>query len=286
MSGTTNLLLVQPNTTVATAVGGRTTVREVANGNNEIISRGEDVIYTGSGSDTVFAGGSEVAVYAGTGQLLFVGGPGADYVQGGSARATMVGGTGTDVLVGGTGGPNVLLAGSGNDTLIARSAGDLMFGGRGSTTFVGSPAGHGTMVGGSGRNVFNMSDGDVAFGGTGSDTFVTDRSVAVPATIVEGSGTENVVFGIGQAIAYGGQGNDTYTVADTAADGRAGTKIEIVGFKASDHLDLQGLSSAEVQRVVAGAASGAWGTTLSLPNGTQIVLFSVHGLSSAQVTAG
>lgn len=215
-----------------------------------------------------------------TGQLLFVGGAGADYVRGNSSQATiMYGGTGSDTLIGGTGGPNVLVAGSGNDTLVAASPGDLMFGGSGFTGFV-SPGGYAVMVGGTGRNVFDMSDGDVAFGNSGSDTFVIPLTVAERAVVVEGSGTENVEFGIGPAIAFGGQGNDTYAVKYGPV--YSGT-IEIVGFKPSDHLDLRGLSSAEVQDVVANAATGAWGTTLSLPSGTQIVLFSVHGLNGTQV---
>lgn len=256
---------------------GAALVTDSSAGNTVIYSLGNDTVVTGDGWDTVFASGSAASVTGGSGHLLFVAGAGSYSVSGGLGSATLYGGSGSATLQGGAAGSNVLVAGTGNATLVSAN-GDLMFGGAGETRFVGSAAGGDIMVGGTGQNTFVLAGGGVAFGGGTLDSFEAGSGGAI---LVEGAGESEVAFGSGAATAFAGTGSDTFTV--TAGEGG---RDGIVGFKATDSLVLQGYGSGEAARALGSATTGAFGTSLSLPDGTSLTLWGVQDLQGTQLVTG
>ncbi len=264
---------------LVTAPQGAATVTDPTDGPHLISSLGNDTIMAGSGWDTVFAAGASASVTGGGGHLVFVAGGGQYSVDGGAGSATLYGGSGSSTLRGGVAGGNVLVAGTGNATL-ASGNGDLMFGGPGDTRFTGSAAGHDLMVGGAGRNSFAITAEGTAFGGGTLDVFdVTDGGGG--AIIVGGAGQGEVLFGAGHTTAFAGTGADGFTVR-AGAGGTDG----VVGFKSTDHLVLQGYTSAEVAQALGSARSGGFGTALSLSDGSTVTLWGVQGLGAGQVVMG
>ncbi len=244
-------------------------------GNNVINSTGTDTVDAGSGSDTVFASGTLASVAGGTGNLVFVAGNGNYVAGGGGGSDTLYGGNGADTLTGGSGANSIIVAGFGNTSLSGGGGNSaLMFGGQASSTFTGSGGGNDTLVGGNGANVFNMTGGDIAFGGAnGPDTF---NSGTGSALVVEGAGATTVNLGGGSLTAFDGTAADNYTASQAL-----GGSVEIVGFKAADHLTLTGgFTQADVSAALSSATTNAAGTALTLSNGTNIELF------GASITAG
>ncbi len=265
-------------TTFVTSTTGSSTVVASATGNDVINSQGVDTISAGGGTDVVYASGPAATVSGGAGGLVFIAGAGSYSAGGGAGVDTLYGGSGSNALTGGAGANSILVAGTGNTTL-SGGAGSaaVMFGGPATNSFLGGTGGHDTMVGGTGTNVFAMTTGGVAFGGpASSDTFYTGTGNAL---IVEGGGTEQVVFGAGSSVVFAGSGPDTYSVTEGL-----GAQASIIGFKAGDHLALSGgYTAPQVSAALAAAVTGTFGTILKLPDGTTITLFGAT-LPASQVT--
>ncbi len=265
-------------TTFVTPAAGASTVAASATGNDVIDSRGTNTISAGGGTDIVYASGPAATVAGGTGSLVFIAGGGAYTAGGGTGVDTLYGGSGANMLTGGSGaGSSILVAGSGNATLSGGAGtGAVMFGGPSATSFLGSTGGSDTMVGGTGANTFAMTQGGVAFGGPAStDTFFTGAGSAL---VVEGGGPTTLVLGAGTATMFAGTGTDTYVVTEGLA-----AQAGIVGFKASDQLDLSGFTAPQAAAALSSAATGAFGTILALPDGTRITLYGAQ-LSASQIT--
>lgn len=267
-------------TTFLTPVGGAVAVSASASGNDVINSRGSDTITAGGGTDVVYASGAAATVNGGAGTLIFVAGGGNYSVGGGGSTAILYGGAGLDTLIGAGGTGSILVAGAGNATLVGGSgSGAVMFGGVGTTTFFGSVGGSDTMIGGVGNNTFTTTHGDIVFGGpaTANDTF----NLTGGEIVVEGNGSDTVTFYAGASTVFGGAG----ATAFTAAVG-SGVNASVIGFTAADHLTLAGASASVVASAVAQAATGSYGTMLSLADGTRLTLFGVTSLDASQVSAG
>ncbi len=267
-------------TTFLTPAGGAVAVSASASGNDVINSRGSDTITAGGGTDVVYASGAAATVNGGAGTLIFVAGGGNYSVGGGGSTAILYGGAGLDTLIGAAGTGSILVAGAGNATLVGGSgSGAVMFGGVGTTTFFGSVGGSDTMIGGVGNNTFTTTHGDIVFGGpaTANDTF----NLTGGEIVVEGNGSDTVTFYAGASTVFGGAG----ATAFTAAVG-SGVNAAVIGFTAADHLTLAGASAAVVASAVAQAATGSYGTMLSLADGTRLTLFGVTSLDASQVSAG
>ena len=264
-------------TTFVTPAAGSSTVTASANGSDVIDSRGTDTIFAGGGTDIVYASGAAATVVGGTGSLVFVAGAGAYTAGGGTGSDTLYGGSGADMLTAGAAANSILVAGSGNATLSGGAgSGALMFGGSSTTSFLGSTGGGDTMVGGTGTNSFAMTGNAVAFGGPDSaDTFFTGTGSAL---VVEGGGPTTLVLGAGTPTMFAGSGVDTYVVTKGVV-----AQAGIVGFKASDHLDLSGFTAPQAAAALSAAATGAYGTILALPGGTRIVFYGAQ-LSASQIT--
>ena len=195
-----------------------------------------------AGSDTVQAGSGFDVVYAAGPAVSVAGGSGSLIFVGGTGVATVTGGTGTAVIYAGTGGGSFAAGLAGGSILVAAG---------GNTTLTGA------------------ANGDVLFGAA------TDGSV-----LQAGAGAEILVAGVGATTLVGGSGTSVQ-FAGTAADrfvaggggagqGSGGATDEVVGFRpGTDSLVLTGGTS------VVSTHAGAWGTTLALSDGTQLVLFGV-----------
>ena len=266
-------------TTFLTPVGGAVAVTASASGNDVVNSRGTDTITAGGGTDVVYASGPAATVSGGSGTLIFVAGNGNYNAGGGSSTAILYGGAGADTLTGATGAGSILVAGSGNTTLSGGGGNSaVMFGGLGTTSFFGSGGGHDTMVGGVGNNTFTTTNGDIVFGGpaTASDTF----NLTGGEIVVEGNGSDTVTLYSGASTVFGGTGATAFNVA-----AGAGVNASVIGFTAADHLTLVGVTAAATSAALAHAATGSYGTMLSLADGTRLTLFGVTALGASQVSS-
>lgn len=268
-------------TTFLTPIGGAAVVTASASGSDVVNSRGSDTITAGGGTDVVYASGAAATVTGGAGTLIFIAGGGTYIAGGGGATDILYGGSGADTLIGATGAGSTLVAGAGNATLIGGGGNAaVMFGGLGTTSFFGSGSGGGndTLVGGVGNSTFTTTHGDIVFGGpaTASDTFY----LAGGEVVVEGNGSDTVTFYAGASTVFGGAGATSFTLV---AGG--GANAAVIGFTAADHLALAGVSAAAAAAAVAHAATGSYGTRLSLADGTSLTLFGVASLDAAQVSA-
>ncbi|MGI4978523.1 MAG: beta strand repeat-containing protein [Janthinobacterium lividum] len=279
-TGVTTTVGASGSTTFTTQSGGQNTVTTTASGADVVISQGNDTINAGGGVPvTVFASGASATVMGGAGNLTFIAG-GGNYAAGGGAGVDILyGGSGSDTLIGGGGANSILVSGTGNETLQGGAgSAAIMFGGTASTTFIGSTGGGDQMIGGAGPNTYVMTNNDVAFGGpTGPDVFSTGTGNAL---LVEGVGPTQINLGGGNTTAFAGTGVDTYAVTK----GLGGVD-NIIGFKAGDHITLGGgFTATDASNAVSQAATGSFGTSLNLSDGTQVNLFGVS-LTASQVTS-
>ena len=278
--GVTTVAGAKGGTVFTTTANASNTVTATAGGNDVVNSLGSDTVQAGGGSDIVYASGPAATVTGGAGNLTFVAGAGSYVAGGGAGVDILYGGNGPNVLTGGAGKTSIIVAGFGNTSLVggAGSAG-LMFGGFGASTFKGSTGGSDTLVGGAGANTFNMTNGDIAFGGpNGPDTYNTGSGSTL---IVEGPGVSKIDMGSGLTTDFAGAGVDTYTISE-------GTRgiANIIGFKAGDHITLTGgFTAADASSAASRAATGSFGTTLNLTDGTQVNLFGAS-ITASQISLG
>ncbi len=239
-----------------------------------------DTITAGPGTTVVYASGASAEVDGGSGRLVFVAGGGSYDAGGGAGTGLLYGGSGSDLLRGGAGAGSVLVAGSGNTTLLGgQGSAVAMFGGAGGDMFYGSNSGGDTMVGGAGGNSFALTDRDLAYGGAGStDTF---DAAGVSSLVVEGAGATRVNLVGGSVTVFAGAGADSYTL--TKYDE---VHAAVVGFKAGDLISLDGVfTAADAKAALAGATTGAFGTTLAFGDGSSLTLFGVTP-AGVRISAG
>ncbi len=157
-----------------------------------------------------------------------------------------------------TGGADTVWVGSGSSTVYSGS-GSIVFSGDGESLIIDASTYNTSdlVVGGSGNSTI--------YGGAGNDLFFATGGGAT--TILEGSGTEEVVLGSGPTSVTGGSGTDLYHV--TA--GTAGGSYVISGFKiGTDQIRLFNYGNTAPQQVAAGG-----NLTLTLSDNTRITLLNV-----------
>lgn len=157
-------------------------------------SSGDDYADLGDGNDQAEMGDGEDIALGGDGEDSIAGGAGNDQVFGDAGDDSLSGDAGDDAIAGGSGDDTVLgmegmdsLAGSdGNDLLIGGDGADLIYGGTGDDTLSGfaqDASGEASMTaidgvdslsGGAGNDALILGHGDIAFGGEGDDLFTLD----------------------------------------------------------------------------------------------------------------
>jgi phospholipase/lecithinase/hemolysin len=258
---------------------------------------GSATIVGGTAGNTV-AGGDGSQVVFGTAALNYTGGGGAATLVGGAGGSTVAGGsgsvlafantsmsftggTGAATVVGGTGGLAATLGGggavfsgnSGNSSLSTGtgSANATLVGGGSGDILTASGSGADLLVAGGGAETLNGASATgslILFGGSGAES------------LVGGAGSDLIVAGASNETLAGGAGNNNYLFFATAATTRIDTitdfdptrnAIGLYGFGSSASADAAALGSA----VTAGG-----NTTLSLTDGTKIVLVGAANLQS------
>lgn len=231
----------------------------LGNGNDLVLSTGDDTVLAGGGHETVSATGKHHdLIYGGSSKLFFVTTEGSATVFGGSGSDTFFGGKGKDLVYGGTGGNNFLFAGTGQATLFGGGDGDQLFGNGTKAQALHAGAGNETLFGGFGADTFYGSAGSTQmFGGFGSDTFVAGTGAA---TITAGLTGNLFVF----------------------TNGQAGGTESISGFVSGrDQIDLQGYGKNEVTKALKSQTIGSGGDTITLSDHTTITFAGINSLSAS-----
>ena len=89
---------------------------------------------------------------------------------------------------------------------------------------------------------------------------------------------ETIISDIPALFDFAGSGADTYAVQQGSR-----ASVEIIGFKASDHITLGGFTAADASSAVSKATTGSFGTMLNLSDGTTITLFGAS-ITASQVS--
>ncbi|MDB5430594.1 MAG: putative rhizobiocin/RTX toxin and hemolysin-type calcium binding protein [Caulobacter sp.] len=154
-----------------------------------------------------------------------------DTLTGSTANNVLDGGDGDDALFGGAG-RDTLIGGAGNDTLDGGVAADTMAGGLGDDTYyVDNSADVVTELAGQGADTVYASLSWVATAGSEIEKIVATGSAGISLTgnaftteIDGNAGANSLNDGGGAAVLKGGDGNDTYIVANAGT-----TVVEGVG---------------------------------------------------------
>lgn len=252
-NGNNTIVAAAGTNTIAAGVGANTVL--ITGGDNVANVAGASTVFGGAGNDTIGAFGSNAIVAGGSGfltafaggnQNTIIGGSGGGLLSGGNGtNSTIVGGAGADTLIGGTGGGDVLFA--------AGNGGDLLVAGAGSQTLSGGIS-------------------------TGGNTFITGSGSAL---IGAGNGNDTIIAGTGQSTVFGGGGSDLFAVFSSHSGGSTLIADFSVG---TDLLAVSGFGLT-AQQIVAGATVSGAGTTITLPDGTTVILSGVTNLSASNIVA-
>jgi Ca2+-binding RTX toxin-like protein/V8-like Glu-specific endopeptidase len=256
-----------------TIVGGSGAATVSAGANQALVFAGGAALTfdAGSGVSTVIAGAGGATVQGGSAGTLFFadgassyhGGGAADTVLGGSGPLTANGGGGSVLIFGGANGHNRLTSGGGQATLVGGGGGDVLTATGTANVVLVASSGAETLngTGGSGANIF--------FGGVGND-------------LIEGGGGNDLILaGKGNDTLSGGRGVNVFEFVD----GYGGGTDTITDFSASrDYVELAGFATGLSATVLTAAivkseTVSSSGTTIALPDGTQILFSGVSGLS-------
>ncbi len=216
-----------------------------ASGANLLTLTGNQAELTSFGRDTIEADAGAGIVYAAGPSVSVLGGSGSLVVVGGAGTDTVRPGGGTATLFGGSGG-GIFDAGYGG-------ASDVI-GGSGAATLVG---------GGNGDLLFcSAATANAATAGAGAET------------IVGGNGPDSLTGGSGSTVVFAGVGADTVSAWEAL-----GGTLSVVGYHAADTLELNTIDGGPVS-----TSSGAYGSTFTFQNGSQVVLFGVTTPPAALVS--
>ena len=242
--------------TVTSGTGG--SVIFLGGGQNLVQSQGADTIVGSSGNDTIQAGGAAVTLFAGNGTTSFIGGSAASTVIGGSGGLTVSGGAGGGAFFGSAAGNNLLQSGSGTAFLAGAGNGDQLIATGNASDILVAASGNETL------NAAGSAGNNILYGGSGADV------------VSLGSGANTFLAGSGSAAVTTGSGSAMF---DFVAG--IGGSVTITGFDASrDQLGLFGYGNEEAANALGGASVAGGNTTLSLSDGTRIILVGVTGLNS------
>jgi len=277
--GGTDTLLGTANGDVLIGMSGTNTLVMGAGSEIAMTGTSTNVIYLGSGtdtvqsnaSDTIIGGSGTATVYAGHGGSVY-GGAGAMTVVNGGIATTVIGGAGVSSLYGGIGG-GLLFAGS--------AGGSLLLAGTGAVTMVGAAAGDALFA--------SNSAADVLIAGSGNESLST-AGTGSPDLIFAGSGNDYIAAGPGVNTIVAGTGAATVAIGSGAGDtllfnrGHAGGTETVFNFRNGiDTIALTNYAATEPSSDLAAATQTGGSTTLSLSDGTRIILQGVTGLTAASV---
>jgi plastocyanin len=259
----------------------------LGSGQNLVQGNGANTVVGSSDNDTISAGAVGVLDFTNNASTQFIGGSAASTVVGGAGSVTMFGGAGGGLYFGGTASSTVV-GGSGSVTTSGGTGGGLFFGGLGGSNALIGTAGSVTMVGGGNGDVLTVANSapDVLVATSGAETLNASGSSGTVVlfggsgadVISLGSGTDVYVAGSASASVYAGSGVGLLAFFD----GIAGGSTTVSGFTAGkDFLTLQGYAAGAAQAALQGEKIAGGNTTISLSDGTQIVLVGVNGLSAA-----
>ncbi len=238
---------------------------------------GSETVVGAGGNDTVddtvsAASGSLLVFGSASGTLTFSGGDNNATVVGGAGVLNATGGFGFDAIYGGSSGQDSLVSGTGPTTLVSGSGGTLTALGLAPNTLVAA-GGNTTLAGASatGNNTFYVS-------GTGT-------------TVVEaGSGTSTVVASGAVNSIFGATGTQNVFLSGSGVSqldftsGLEGGTNNVVGFSASDSIQLTGYADGAAQAAIASETVAGGNTVLSLADNTHIVLFGFTGVTASTFT--
>ncbi|ABD05515.1 Hemolysin-type calcium-binding region [Rhodopseudomonas palustris HaA2] len=180
-------------------------------------------IIGGNGTAIDMGGGNDIVALSGasavTGKILL--GAGDDVFTGAAQAETVDGGAGADMISGGAG-DDVLDGGDGDDLLRGGDGDDTIVGGEGFDVLDLSDA--------TGAVTLNLAAGTVSGAGIGTDHFSSIESFVFGAgndVITGGNGDDSLDGGAGNDTIAGGNGNDTLSGGDgnDAIDGGSGNDI-------------------------------------------------------------
>ncbi len=238
---------------------------------------GSETIVGASGdnvvNDTVSAlSGSLLVFGSSAGTLTFTGGANDASVVGGAGVLDATGGSGPDAIYGGSSGQDVLFTGTGPTTLAGAYGGTLSAVGGAANLLVA--AGGNTTLAGAG------STGDNLFYTSGTGTSVVQAGSG--SSTVVASGADNAIYGVTgtQDVFLSGTG---VTQLDFVSGAEGGTN-NILGFTASDSIDLSGYAAGAAQAALASETVGGGNTILALSDNTHIVLFGFTGVTASTFT--
>lgn len=275
-------LTTQPDTTGAVnftdtvaAFGATDTV--YALGGNLLVYASQTGLFTflgGAGSDTIIGGAGALSITGGsagdlvfgnTGTLTFTGGAGGSTVVGGAGVVDATGGAGGDVIFSGTSGHDVLNTGDGPTTLVGGQGAQLFATGSGNSVLIDG--------GGGFLNAAASTGNDTLFGGAaGSDTIISGAAT----NIIVLNGGATTLYTTGTADVFAGAG----ALSLQYVDGIAGGLTNVVGFDLStDQINLVGYAQGTAQQVLDSETVSGGNTMLQIPQGDQVVLFGVTGLT-------
>jgi Bacterial Ig-like domain/RTX calcium-binding nonapeptide repeat (4 copies) len=277
--------------TITAGAGG------VANSALVFMNGGAMTFINGGGASTLTGGAGSATVNAGAGGGAYWGGTaGHNVMTAGTGAATLFGGGSGDDLAAGAGRGDALLvaaASSGNATLTAAgSKGDnvmftrrtnaLVTGGGGADTIVGG-TGHSTVHAGAGQDlIFTGKAGDVVYGGKGTSTVASSTAAAT----VHGGRGDMTIWNFAQGSEFlAGKGNASIAGGGTSVfdivNGQAGGALTVWNFDPSqDHIALSGYSSGAAADALASQQNASGSTTLTLSDGTSLVLIGVSSVTS------
>jgi hypothetical protein len=204
---------------------------------------GDDQIYLGAGADFVLGGAGDDIIYTGAGDDEIDGGDGDDRLFGEAGDDTIRGGAGNDFIDGGAG-DDIIFGGAGDDTIRASAGRDTIDGGDGFDTLdltavtgpvlVDVPGGR---ISGGGVDIASFTsienllfgDGDnIVTGGNGDDSF---DGGAGNDTLNGGAGDDVIAGGLGNDSLNGGSGDDRLDggVGNDALSGGSGDDVLLGG---------------------------------------------------------
>ncbi len=205
-----------------------------------------DVVDGGDGNDTILTGDDADTITGGDGNDFINAGIDADSIDGGDGDDTIIGGEGSDIIVGGEGDDTIFAAldPSFPDVLnipddvdpILNNGDDTVFGGAGNDTVFGADDNDTVFGGADDDELFGGIDDDELYGGTGNDILDGgDFSDTLEGgdgndTIDGGRDDDDIIAGAGD-IAFGGHGDDVFTIDGSANDasGTGPSTINIFG---------------------------------------------------------
>ena len=250
---------------------GNSTVDAGGGANKITFGTGDDEFLSTDGNNTVFAGSGSDTIAAGRGTNRIVLGSGsAQVISTGTDHIIL--GSGTETVTSGAGPGGVFITGASS---VSGSGYNLTFiGGTSAATITGG-AGSYSIHGGAGGGVFNgASGGDNSIvGGSGA---VTIRGGGAGDTLMGGAANDLIQAGAGNETLGGGRGDNIFGFVNSISGGTNSNYV-VTDFNHNDLISLTGYNPNEVNYIVEHQVVSGAGDTLTLDDGTKILLQGFHG---------